>query len=59
MSIDQLEEVFTVAVADERAAFLKLLSAALDPEADLPIMALATGRSDMRRSEDWLLRTHA
>jgi WD40 repeat protein len=47
LPIDQFEEVFTVASAAERAAFLQLLSVALDPARDLPLMVIATGRSDV------------
>ncbi len=45
--IDQLEEMFTVADAGERASFLKSLAVALDPTARLPVVVLATGRSDV------------
>ena len=47
LPIDQFEEVFTVATPAERATFLRLLAAALDPARDLPLMAIATGRSDV------------
>jgi tetratricopeptide (TPR) repeat protein len=47
LPIDQFEEVFTVAVAAERTAFMQLLAAALDPARDLPLMVIATGRSDV------------
>jgi tetratricopeptide (TPR) repeat protein len=47
LPIDQFEEVFTVATADERGAFLGLLAGVLDPARGLPLMVLATGRSDV------------
>src|SRR5262245_22477314 len=47
LPIDQLEEVFTVATADERAAFVRLLAGVLDPTRGLPIRVLATARSDV------------
>jgi hypothetical protein len=47
LPIDQFEEVFTVATSAERAAFLHLLASALDPARDLPLMVIATGRSDV------------
>jgi formylglycine-generating enzyme required for sulfatase activity len=47
LPIDQLEELFTIAEENERAAFLRLMAAALDPGRDLPIIAVATLRSDM------------
>jgi hypothetical protein len=47
LPIDQFEEVFTVATPAERATFLHLLALALDPARDLPIMVIATGRSDV------------
>jgi hypothetical protein len=47
LPIDQFEEMFTVAAAAERDAFLHLLAAALDPARDLPVMVIATGRSDV------------
>jgi hypothetical protein len=47
LPIDQFEEVFTVAAAAERAAFMQLLAATLDPARDLPLMVVATGRSDV------------
>ena len=47
LPIDQFEEVFTVATPTERAAFLQLLAATLDPARDLPLMVVATGRSDV------------
>jgi tetratricopeptide (TPR) repeat protein len=45
--IDQFEEVFTVATKDERVGFLRLLAALLDPARGVPIIVLATGRSDV------------
>jgi tetratricopeptide (TPR) repeat protein len=45
--IDQLEELFTVADATERAAFLKSMAVLLDPEQRLPVVVVATGRSDV------------
>lgn len=50
LPIDQLEEVFTIAEAGERTAFLALLVAALAPERGLPVMAVATGRADVLHS---------
>jgi len=47
LPIDQFEEAFTVAAPDERAAFLRLLAGALDPARDLPVMVIATARSDV------------
>jgi WD40 repeat protein len=47
LPIDQLEEVFTVATPVERANFLRLLASAVDPLHDLPVMVVATGRSDV------------
>lgn len=47
LPIDQFEEVFTVATPSERASFLHLLASALDPARDLPLMVIATGRSDV------------
>jgi len=47
LPIDQFEEVFTIAEAGERAAFLALLAATLDPKFHLPVMAVATGRADV------------
>ena len=47
LPIDQFEEVFTVATPAERATFLHLLASAIDPTRDLPIMVIATGRSDV------------
>jgi tetratricopeptide (TPR) repeat protein len=47
LPVDQFEEVFTVATAAERAAFIRLLAATLDPARDLPLMVVATGRSDV------------
>jgi WD40 repeat protein len=50
VSIDQFEEIFTVAEAAERTIFLRLLMTALDPARDLPLLAVATGRSDVLES---------
>ncbi len=47
LPIDQFEEVFTVAKPGERDAFLRLLGTALDPARDLPMLVIATGRSDV------------
>jgi tetratricopeptide (TPR) repeat protein len=47
LPIDQFEEVFTVATTAERDAFMRLLAATLDPARDLPLMVVATGRSDV------------
>jgi formylglycine-generating enzyme required for sulfatase activity len=47
LPIDQFEEVFTIADASERVAFLTLLAAALDPERGLPLRVVATGRADV------------
>src|SRR5712671_1945208 len=47
LPIDQFEEVFTVATPGERATFLHLLASAVDPARDLPVMVIATGRSDV------------
>src|SRR6476660_763782 len=52
LPIDQFEEVFTIATPVERATFLHLLASAVDPARDLPIMVIATGRSDVL--EGWL-----
>jgi WD40 repeat protein len=47
LPIDQLEELFKVCPENERIAFLRLLADMLDRKNNLPIMALATGRSDV------------
>jgi len=47
LPIDQFEEVFTVATPVERATFLHVLASAVDPARDLPVMVIATGRSDV------------
>jgi hypothetical protein len=47
LPIDQLEELFTIAEAEERAAFLHLMTSLLDPGHDLPVIAVATGRADV------------
>ena len=45
--IDQLEELFTIADAEDRDTFLALMAALLDPTADLPILTVAAGRADV------------
>jgi len=47
LPIDQFEEVFTVATPQERGIFLRILASALNPARDLPIIVVATGRSDV------------
>ncbi len=47
LPIDQFEEVFTVATGEERAAFLRLVCSVLDPTRALPLLVVATGRSDV------------
>jgi hypothetical protein len=47
LPIDQLEELFTIAETEERAAFLRMTASLLDPGRDLPVIALATGRADV------------
>ena len=47
LPIDQFEEVFTVSSVAERAAFIALIATTLDRERDLPLMIIATGRSDV------------
>ena len=47
LPVDQFEELFTVAIPEERSAFLRLLSSALNRDRDLPMIVLATGRSDV------------
>ncbi len=47
LPIDQFEEIFTVAAAAERVIFLRLLAEALGSALGLPVMVLATGRSDV------------
>ena len=47
LPVDQFEEIFTVASAQERNALMQLLAAALDSARDLPLMVIATGRSDV------------
>ena len=47
LPIDQFEEVFTVATAEERAAFLRLVCAVLVPARGIPLLVVATGRSDV------------
>jgi len=47
LPIDQFEELFTVADPSERERFIELLGLLLDSERDLPLMTIATGRSDV------------
>ena len=47
ISIDQFEEIFTIADATERTALLSLLSDVLAPARGLPFLAVATGRTDV------------
>ena len=47
LAIDQFEELFTIAEPDERTVFLDLLTKATDPERRLPLIVIATGRSDV------------
>jgi WD40 repeat protein len=47
VSIDQFEELFTIAGGTERAGFLRLMTAAADQENGLPILLVATVRSDL------------
>jgi hypothetical protein len=47
ISIDQFEEIFTIADATERATFLSLLSDVLAPTRGLSFLAVATGRTDV------------
>ena len=47
LPFDQLEEVFTIAEAGERADFLRALAAILDPARGWPVVAVATGRADV------------
>jgi hypothetical protein len=47
LPIDQLEEAFVSSVEPERAAYLKLLSLIADREQSLPLIAVATVRSDL------------
>jgi WD40 repeat protein len=47
LPIDQFEEVFSIAEAGEREAFLGLLAAMFDPARGLPVLAVATGRVDV------------
>lgn len=47
LPVDQLEEIFTIADPLERDRFIELLALLLDPGRDLPLMAVATGRSDV------------
>src|SRR5262249_44838574 len=50
LPIDQIEELFTIAQDDERSAFVRVITALLNPERDLPVLAVATLRADMLRS---------
>lgn len=45
--VDQFEETLSVADSRQGEAFLKALSILLDPASRLPVIVLATGRSDM------------
>jgi WD40 repeat protein len=47
LPIDQFEEIFTIAEPEERACFVRLLTTLLNPALQLPLMAVATGRSDV------------
>jgi WD40 repeat protein len=47
LPIDQFEEVFTIAEPEERDRIIRFLTAALNPERQLPLMVVATGRSDV------------
>jgi WD40 repeat protein len=47
LPFDRFEELFTLTPAAERAAFLRFLTSALEPQAELPLMAIAAGRSDI------------
>lgn len=47
ISIDQFEELYTVASPDERIKFFQILASMLDPTNDLPVVVLAAGRSDV------------
>jgi hypothetical protein len=47
LAIDQFEEVFTVAAPEERRRFIDLLAAATDRGKPLPVLAIATVRSDL------------
>lgn len=45
--VDQFEETLSVAESRQGEAFLKALSILLDPASRLPVIVIATGRSDM------------
>jgi len=47
LPMDQLEELFKVSPEPERLAFLRLLADLTDKNAKLPIMVVATGRSEV------------
>jgi WD40 repeat protein len=47
LSIDQLEELFTVSEPSERKKFIRLLAAALAPDRQLPLAVIATARYDL------------
>jgi hypothetical protein len=47
LPIDQLDQVFTVATLAQRAAFLELMKAILDPVRNLPLIAIAAGDADV------------
>jgi hypothetical protein len=49
LPIDQFEEVFMIAESTERAAFVALLAAVLDPQRGLPVMAVAAKGTRSRR----------
>jgi TPR repeat protein len=46
VSIDQFEEIFTLATPDERASFLEILQTAVASDQALPYLVVATARSD-------------
>ena len=53
LPVDQFEEVFTVAIAARaHRPSCALLAATLDPARDLPLMVVATGRSDVLEGLD-------
>jgi WD40 repeat protein len=47
LPIDQFEEIFTIAEHKERDHFVGLLASLLDPKLELPLITVATGRSDV------------
>lgn len=47
LPVDQLEELFKISPEPERLAFLRLLAELTDKNAKLPVMVVATGRSDI------------